>query len=283
MTDFESPGGFGPADGMHAAAHLSNASERLRLESAVRERCHIVFASDWLELDRLVRSVPVEVVVVDPCRKGGIDVAPIERLRTCYPSLCVLLYMPFAPDVVEALLRLGGVGVHRAVFLDHDDTPEGLARAFEEVVAHGLSERMVARIFQEIGTAPRDMVRAFRVALENVHRVRTVQEWSQALRTPHRTFYRLFRVHDLPTPKTCLMWLRLMYAVRLLDDPGFNLYDVVRRLGYGTPSNFWHLVQDTLGLRASELRYEVDFETLLQQFVREHVIATSGRGFSAGS
>lgn len=283
MSGFESPGCLGPADGMHAAAYLTHASERQRLESAVRGRCRMVFVGDWLQLDRLVRSVPIEFVVVDPCLESGIEVAPVERLRTCYPSLCVLLYMPFAPDVVEALLRLGGVGVHRAVFLDHDDTPDGLSQALDEVMAQTLSQRMVSRIFREIGTAPRDMVRAFRMALQNVHRVRTVQEWSQSLGTPHRSFYRLFRVLDLPTPKTCLMWLRLMYAVRLLDDPGFNLYDIVRRLGYSTPSNFWHLVQDTLELKASELRYEVDFETLLDRFVHEHVHAPAQSRLSTGS
>ena len=87
----------------------------------------------------------------------------------------------------------------------------------------------------------------------------------------HRSFYRVFRSNGLPTPKTCLLWLRLMDASKLLEDPGYNLYDVVHRLGYSAPSNFWQHVQDTLGLRASELRYAVNFESLLRRFISEHV------------
>jgi AraC-like DNA-binding protein len=256
---------------MHAAAYLANATQRLRLASATGEGCDYVWAASWLELDRLVRQLPIEIVVVDPCHDGGIEVAPVERLRTCYPSLCVLLYMPFSPAVVDTLLRLGNVGVHRAVFLNHDDTRESLRRAVDEVMAGTLSERIVSRIFTRLGTAPRDVVEVFRIALRNVNRVRTALEWSDVVGTPHRSFYRLFRVHELPTPKTCLLWLRLMYAARVLEDPGYSLHDVVRRLGYATPSNFWQHVQDTLGLRPSELRYDVDFEILLEQFVSQHV------------
>lgn len=268
---------------MHAAAYLSTARGRLRLEAATAgESIHLQRASDWLELDRLIRVHPIELVVLDPCRDDGVDVPPVERLRTWYPSLSVLLYMRFSPDVVEALLRLGSIGVHRAVFLDHDDTPEGLTRALEELRGRAVSEEIVRRIFQELGSAPRDVVTGFRVALQNPDRVRTALEWSQVLGISHRTFYRLFRLHELPTPKTCLMWLRLMYAARTLEDPGFTLYDIVRRLGYTTPSNFWQHVNEMLGLRASDLRYQVDFETLLERFIREHVRARGGSGFSAG-
>lgn len=267
---------------MHAAAYLSTASERLRLEAAAGSDCHLRFASDWAALDRLIRNHPTEVVVIDPYAAGSLEVAPIERLRTLYPSLAVLLYMPFSPEVVEAVLRLGNIGVHRAVFYDHDDTMKGLQRALEEVFAQSLSERLVRRIFDEIGTAPREMVVAFRVALQNPDRVRSVLEWSRTLGMSHRSFYRLFRVYRLPTPKTCLMWLRLMYAARILEDPGYSLYDVVRRLGYTTPSNFWQHVSDMVGVRASELRYEVDFETLLARFIEEHPRCENDRGRSAG-
>lgn len=236
--------------------------------------CELVFAEDWSELDQLIRRLPIEVVVVDPVRGEDVEVAAVERLRAYYPSLSVVLYMSFAPDLANALLRLGSLGVHSAVFFNHGDTPAALERAVGQGIGCSLSEGILRRIFEglDLGSdEPQEIVEAFREALHNVDRTRTALEWSRFHGTSHRSFYRLFQSHGLPTPKTCLLWLRLMYAAKLLEDPGYSLSDVVHRLGYSAPSNFWQHVQDTLGLRASELRYAVGFEALLDRFLTEHL------------
>ncbi len=258
---------------MHAAAYLSTSSARLRLEAAVGGRCDLVFASTWSEIDQLIRRVPVEVAIIDPVRSESVEVAAVERLRAYYPSLSVVLYMAFAPDLANALLRLGAVGVHSAVFFDHGDTPLALSRALDEAVGSSASEQMLLRIFEGMDLESDEILDAFREALQNVDRIRTALEWSKFHGASHRSFYRLFQSHGLPTPKTCLLWLRLMYAARLLEDPGYSLYDVVHRLGYSAPSNFWQHVQDTLGLKASELRYAVGFEILLTRFLSQHAAA----------
>lgn len=260
---------------MHAAAYLGLPETRSRLKTAIAGNFELAFASSWSELDQLIRRVPIELAVVDPVRQKGVEVPAVERLRTYYPSLPVVLYMPFSPKLAESLLRLGSVGVHSAVFYDHGDTPLQITRALEEAVASSLSERILSEITGALDVDSHEIVNAFRVALQNVDRIRSALEWSRYLSLSHRSFYRTFRSSGLPTPKTCLLWLRLMYAAKLLEDPGYNLHDVVHRLGYNTPSNFWQHVQDTLGLRASELRYAVGFDSLLSRFVSEHSGAAS--------
>ncbi len=260
---------------MQAAAYLSNSSACSRLEAALDGRCELIFAASWSELDQLIRRAPIEVTVVDPEKPDSVEVAAVERLRAYYPSLSVVLYMSFAPDLANALLRLGGVGVHSAVFFDHGDTPLALSRAVEEAIACSTSEQMLGRILEGMESDSEEIAEAFREALQNVDKIRTALDWSRFHGSSHRSFYRLFQAHGVPTPKTCLLWLRLMYAARLLEDPGYSLYDVVHRLGYSAPSNFWQHVQDTLGLRASELRYAVGFETLLERFFSEHAQETA--------
>jgi transcriptional regulator GlxA family with amidase domain len=179
--------------------------------------------------------------------------------------------MPFSPDLADSLLRLGSVGVHSAVFFDHGDTPGTLRRGVEDAVASSVSEQILRRLFEGLDGISDEIIDAFRAALRNVDKIRSALEWSRYLGTSHRSFYRNFRSVGLPTPKTALLWLRLMYAVKLLEDPGYSLYDVVHRLGYSAPSNFWQHVQDTLGLRASELRYAVGFGALLNRFLAEHM------------
>ena len=255
---------------MQAAAYLSTDTECQRLDEALGDRLQLTHASSWSEFDQLIRRTPVEVVIVDPVRPEGVETAAVERLRAYYPSLSVVLYMSFSPELASALLRLGAVGVHSAVFFDHGDTPLALSRAVGEAIAGSTSEQILMRIFTGFEPEPsQEIIEAFREALQNVDRIRTALEWSKHRGLSHRSFYRLFQSQQLPTPKTCLLWLRLMYAVRLLEDPGYSLYDVVHRLGYSAPSNFWQHVQDTLGLKASELRYAVGFETLLSRFLAQ--------------
>ena len=268
---------------MHAAAYLSNTNACLRLEAAVTGICELAFAEDWADLDRLIRELPIEVAIVDPVREDDVEAAAVERLRAYYPSLSVVLYMSFAPDLANALLRLGSLGVHSAVFFNHGDTQAELKRAVEEGIRCSVSELILARIFERMDVVSEEaseVADAFREALHNVDRIRTALEWSRFHGASHRSFYRLFQSHGLPTPKTCLLWLRLMYAAKLLEDPGYSLSDVVQRLGYSAPSNFWQHVQDTLGLRASELRYAVGFENLLDRFLTEHLEAAE---FTEGS
>ena len=256
---------------MHVAAYLASREARKRLREALKGKYGLTFAGSWSELDHLVRRVATDVIVVDPVHPQAVEVAAVERLRANYPSLPVVLYMPFGLELADALLRLGGVGVHRAVFFDHGDTTRELSWAVAEAMSMSVPERILARIFEVVDIDSRELRDAFRVALRNVEEIRTAVEWSRFLDQPSRSFYRTFLDYGLPTPKTCLLWLRLMYAARLLEDPGYNPYDVVQRLGYSAPSNFWQHVQDTLGIRASQLRYAASFESLLKRFVSGEV------------
>lgn len=258
---------------MHAAAYLTTGEARKRLRPALTEAYDLTFASSWSELDHLIRRAATEVIVVDPVQPNKVDVAAVERLRAYYPSLPVVLYMPFGPRLADALLRLGSIGVHRAVFFDHGDTRGELRRAVDEAVECSVPEVILARILEVLAIESGEVANAFRLALRNVDTVRAALDWSRLLDLPHRSFYRTFREYGLPSPKTCLLWLRLMYAARLLEDPGYSPYDVVHRLGYSAPSNFWRHVQDTLGLRASELRYSATFETLLRRFLSDQLRA----------
>jgi AraC-like DNA-binding protein len=265
---------------MQAAAYLNSGEACTRLQTALQGHYDLTFATSWSDLDHLIRRVATEVIIVDPAHPQEVEVAAVERLRAYYPSLPVVLYMPFGPELADALLRLGSVGVHRAVFFDHGDTKKELQRAVDEAVDSSVPEHILTRIFDGLEIESREIKEAIRAALRNVDSIRSALEWSRYLDLPHRSFYRSFRSYGFPTPKTCLLWLRLMYAAKLLEDPGYSPYDVVHRLGYSAPSNFWQHVQDTLGLRASELRYAATFETLLRRFLSDQVQAREAHSVS---
>src|SRR5947209_6054971 len=62
--------------------------------------------------------------------------------------------------------------------------------------------------------------------------LQTVQQVAARARVDRRTFERWFARLRLPSPRHFLAAARVLYAHRLLQDPGFTIDDVAQRLGY---------------------------------------------------
>src|SRR2546430_1791519 len=62
--------------------------------------------------------------------------------------------------------------------------------------------------------------------------LQTVQQVAARARVDRRTFERWFARLGLPSPRHFLAAARVLYAHRLLQDPGFTIDDVAQRLGY---------------------------------------------------
>jgi len=58
----------------------------------------------------------------------------------------------------------------------------------------------------------------------------------------------------LPSPREILAAARVLYAHRLLKDPGFTIEDVAKRLGYAQAKTLQQHARKYLGLTAGEMR-----------------------------
>jgi hypothetical protein len=248
--------------GAQIVALLAERRARVRLQEALGADHRIAFVRCWSDLHECVRSLPVVLAVVDP-REGSMwQVDALERLVQHHPSLRIVLYLPFRPDVAGPLLRWARLGVREHVFLDLGDTSLYLRERVERALAGSTPERVYLRLRAALDPISEEWAEALRVALVHGTEIDSVQAWAEAMGRSTASFYRFFRAQGLPTPRRCLEWIRFLYAVKRLEDPGYAWEDVVQ----GPPPT---LPSSPDGARKRELRYTVSFEIALAQFVQE--------------
>ena len=252
---------------MQILAYLSERRARVRLQRALGAKYAIAWATDWQQLERLVREMAVDVFVVDPrLSSQRVDVAAVCRLRGRYPSVPTVVYTEFRLDLADPLLEWGDAGVCGAAFLDQSDSSWDLHRLLEMATARSAAQQLLGAIEAELSELDDRVRRVLSIGLYEATSLRTVQRWAERAGLSRRGLYRLFVEAGLPTPKTCLQWLRLLYAAKALGDPGVTVEDVVFRMRYSAPPNFWTHVRNMLGITPSEMRWSLTVEDLADRF-----------------
>lgn len=225
-----------------------------RVERAARAPFRVLRANSWDTTLTAILQHPVEIAFVDPALEGAPRAQEIERLRVLFPSLAFLAYASLAPELAPVLLALGIAGVTRVVLANHDDHPDRLYEILSTEATNAVS-RQLLRAFDDVlsGWPP-----ALRVATESAIRepatVQSVQELARRAGMSRRTCVRWFAKAELPPPHETLTVLRVVYAHRLLQDPGYTVEDVANRLGYQQTRSFAQNVKEVLGMSPAELR-----------------------------
>ena len=208
----------------------------------------------WMEMIDIIRRRPVEMAVVDPMLGGKPRVHEIERLRALFPSLPLLIYTTLAPETAGILLALGRIGIRRAVFRRLDDSPATLRSALREELERTASEQVLQALAGALDGLP-DRVRwALENALHGPGETLSVDELARLANVKRRTCERWFARSGLPSPRNVLVLTRLLYAHRLLLDPGYTVEDVTLKLGYGRARTLQMHFKEVFGLTAGEMR-----------------------------
>jgi len=225
-----------------------------KLRRAVAARFVVAHARSWDVVLSSIRSRPVEIAVVDPLLSGEPRGQEIERLRVLFPSLPLILYSALTPQVAAVLLGLGQRGIRHVVFARFDDHPARLREVIESEEIHATSHQLLGQLAAALEPLPREM----RWVLEEVLRapgdVQTIQQVAARARVDRGTCARWFARAGLPSPRHFLAAMRVLYAHRLLQDPGFTIEDVAERLGYAQAKTLQQHARTYLGLTAGEMR-----------------------------
>src|SRR5690606_27808049 len=102
--------------------------------------------------------------------------------------------------------------------------------------------------------------------------VRTVSELAIQSNVERRTVERLFLKSGLPSPRVVLMALRLLYAHRLLLDPGHTVEDVAVKLGYGKTKTFQAHCREVFGVTAGEVRMALSAEEAVARVTEDYLV-----------
>jgi AraC-like DNA-binding protein len=234
-----------------------------RLRALDPARYAWVVADSWAQALNLIRTRPVELAVVDPLLGEPPRPHAIERLRLLFPSLPLLVYTELSPVTAGALLKLGRAGIQRAVFQRFEDGPKALRAVLEGELEYSVSRQVVTALQEKLRELPGPIREALEMMLYDPGAGLTVSELAVRALTSRRTCERFFTRLGLPSPKSVMLLMRLLYAHRLLLDPGHTVEDVAIKLGYGKVRTLQRHLRAVFRVSAGELRASLSFEDAL--------------------
>jgi AraC-like DNA-binding protein len=236
-----------------------------KLRRAVAARFSVARAGTWGEALATIRSRPVELAVVDPLLAGVARAQEIERLRVLFPSLPLILYTSLSPQTASVLLTLGQRGIRHVVFARYDDHPARLRELLECEEGHAASRLFLEQLAGALAPLPSELRWVLEEAFQAPDRVQTVGQIAARARVDRRTCERWFTRVGLPSPRHFLAAARVLYAHRLLQDPGFTVEDVAQRLGYAQVKTLQQHARTYLGLTAGEMRLSLTPDQALER------------------
>lgn len=254
------------ANRMTIAAVVS-ASERASLDAAGAGWFAVVHRPTLPGALTVVREHPVDAVVFSIHECVGSDVDQIDNLVRRFPDVpTVALVTRADPNTPETLLRLGATGVRHVVDITK---PSGWSQ-LRHVLAEPVS-RPAARILARLGAAMPEMTADTRVFLELM--VRLAPSTPVARRFAHRarmrpsTLMSRFGRVGLPSPKTYVAAIRLLYAAQYFENEGLSITDVAYRLECSSPQSFGRHLRAMLGITPGEFRKRYNFDAAMDRFV----------------
>lgn len=246
-------------------------ADRLGMLRAAGDEFVVVPAGTWEKAFDAIRLRPVDMAVVDPRLGGEPRAYEVERIRLLFPSLPLMLYTTLEPATAGTLLDLGRSGVRRALFHRFDDSPPALRAAIIAELERSVSQQVMASMAGVLAELPGQLRAGLEALLDVDVGVRTVSELALQSNVERRTVERLFQKSGLPSPRVVLMALRLLYAHRLLLDPGHTVEDVAVKLGYGKTKTFQAHCREVFGVTAGEVRMALSAEEAVARVTGDYL------------
>jgi AraC-like DNA-binding protein len=245
--------------------------ERASLDAASVGCFAVLHRSSVPDAVRTVRERAIDAVLlsVRQCADERADL--VGQLVKNFPGVpTVALLTHHDAKASETLLRLGATGVRQVVDVT---APAGWSR-LRQVVAEPAS-RGASRILAPLLAALPVLAPDGRVFLEVLVRLApetpAVRALATRLEIKPSTLMSRFARTGLPSPKTYLAAVRLLYASQYFEGGGRSVADVAYRLDCSSPQSFGRTLRAMLGITPGEFRRRFPFPTALTRFLAQMV------------
>lgn len=219
------------------------------------------------EVLRDLREQRVRAVLVSTafCQCGE-DVSRVARVVREFPQVpAVALLSQMDRGSARAVLTLGQCGIRTLVDVREPSGWRELRNLLMNEQSNELRKRAVALVAADLHGAPEGTQRFFEVLFAVAPRTGTIRTLANGLQIlPSTLMSRFFRA-QLPAPKRYLSYARLVFAARMLENPGIALGRAATKLDYSSAQSFSRHVRITLGMTASDFRLRFDGEGMLQR------------------
>ncbi len=245
------------------AALLPNPSDRQSLRAASASH-DLAWAESWRDLYRAVRKQPVAAVIADihaESRKDG--ALRVYRFTQRYPLTPVVAWGEM--DGRE-LFRVGKAGAAEVVVSREADDPELVSGVLESALRRGIPSMLHERLRGQLAEEPLELLT---YAAAHIPAHIQVPGLASAFGMSVSTLERRCERWGLPTPGRMLLWLRVLFGLRWLLEPGRSVESVAEQLGYSSGAAFRRAIKATIGGRPSPLRTPTGFQRAVDALIAE--------------
>jgi len=245
--------------------------ERASLDAASIGCFAVLHRSSVPEAVLAVRERAVDAVLLSVHQCAGERSDAMDQLIRGFPGVpTVALVTRHDAVASETLLRLGATGVRQVV----DVTAASGWTRLRQLVAEPAT-RGAARILAPVLATLPELTSDARVYLELLVRlapeIAAVRALASRLQIKPSTMMSRFCRAGLPSPKTYLAAVRLLYAAQYFEGGGRSVADVAYRLDCSSPQSFGRTLRAMLGITPGEFRRRFPFPTALERFLDQLV------------
>lgn len=245
------------------AALLHSEEQRRVLGEAARGH-HVAWARDWRDLLRLVKARPAVAAIADLHAERGKDgVLRIHRFSERFPRTPILVWGELDG---RDLFRLGKAGATEVV----PGSDVANQRVIDELIGDAMADQLAGRLDRRLRSRVRREGRALvRAGTARIADGVQVPDLAEELGMSVSTLERRCEQWGLTTPGRLLLWLRILYGLQWLLEPGRSVESVAGQLGYSSGAAFRRAIKATVGGRPTPLRNEAAFNAAVEHFVTE--------------
>jgi hypothetical protein len=243
---------------------------RLRVVLAPDET--LTEVADWRELDRVLHTRPVDVMVLDP-RANPAEPIPVDldapshllTLLTEFRSVPTILYSTHTREGLRAVLPLARAGVQQVLFRDFDVSRDHLRALLDEVAAGLMAERLLAEILPRLAAvaAPEEVVQAIARLFRTPQAFRTVHQVATVAGRRRGQLDRWMLRAGLAPAKVLMIAARVAWTHHYLRAPGNRFKTLALRLGYRDTAALGGHVRRISGMTPTTLPRSVGADDLL--------------------
>lgn len=245
------------------AALLPDPADRDALAAAASNH-QVQWADDWKDLSRVVRKEPVVAAIADLHAERGKDGAlRIYRFSKRYPHTPVLVWGDLGG---RDLFRLGKAGATDVVVGTDARNRSLVADLLGDATRDRIADRLDARFVHRVGPQARQLIG---IAAAGIASGMQVPEMAENMGVSVSTLERRCLAWGLTTPGRVLLWLRIVYGLAWLLEPGRSVESVAGQLGYSSGAAFRRAIKVTVGGRPTPLRNPAGVTTAIDGFVAD--------------
>lgn len=243
---------------------------RERISRVARQRFRLSVMDGWDELwDGVSKAPPAAVVVVDPYYG---ETAPpslsrhLYHLLTAFPSSTVIAALDSTPVKHRDVWTMGDWGIAEILQTGEDRSHLAITRRLMRARARPLRRLLSAEAGVPFTGRARALMEA---AIETVMSGGHPKDLARSLGFSPSTLLRWCQRSQLPNPRRLLLWLRILFASALLDDPGHTVFSVGLACGYSGDQALRRAIRSVVPYTPTQLREMGAFETVSAAFFRE--------------